>query len=114
MNIKIVKDKISKDELKNIAREIFGEMVKAVVDVKKEIMAVGGELHADSEALLLKDDSNQDDLWGINIYPDKPAEDWIIFTALINIRPRLGNKSMEIQDKNIRERIKKIIDKLVE
>ncbi len=114
MTIKLIKDKISKDELKNVALEIFGEMVKVVVDIQREIMAVGGELHADGEALLLKDGSNQDNLWGINIYPDKSVEDWIIFTALINIRPRLGNKSMEIQDKNIKEKIKKIVNKLVE
>lgn len=114
MEIKIIKEKISLDELKKIAQENFGEMVKAVVDIEKEIIAIGGELHADGNEKLLEEGSRQENLWGINIYPDKSKEQWVEFSALINIRPSIGNRSMEIQQPEIKEKIKKIVEKLVE
>ncbi|PIT93553.1 hypothetical protein COU00_03765 [Candidatus Falkowbacteria bacterium CG10_big_fil_rev_8_21_14_0_10_43_11] len=88
-------------------------MVKIVIDIKREIMAIGGEMHADAENLLLQDGSKQDDLWGANLYPDLPAEDFIEYKSLINIRPRVGNRLMEIGNEEIKEKIKKIINKLV-
>jgi hypothetical protein len=114
MPIKIIKTKISPEELKKIAQETFGEMTKAVVDIEQEIMALGGELHADSEALLLEQGSRQENLWGINIYPDQPKNKRIEFSALINLRPSIGSRSMEIQDPKIKETIKKIVNKLIE
>lgn len=113
MEIKIVSEKITSEELKEMAQNSFGDMVKAVVDVEKEIMSIGGELHADGEALLLEQGSKQENLWGINIYPDKPKEQQIEFSALINVRPSAGNRDMEIQDEAIKERIKTIIQKLI-
>lgn len=114
MTIKIIRKNINKDELKKIAREGFGEMVKAVVDIEKEIMALGGELHADGNALLFKKGSKQENLWGINIYPDRPNDKRIEFSALINIRPSIGNRSIEIQSPQIRKKIKKIVGKLIQ
>ena len=114
MEIKIVKDKIAKKELKKMAEETFLDMVKAVVDIKKEILAVGGELHADAETELLKLGSTQEALWGINLYPDKPKEQMIEFSSLINIRPRQDNRSMEITSEEIRNKIKAIINNIVE
>ena len=63
--MKIVRDKISIEELKKLTEGMFGDFVKAVVDVEKKIMAVGGELHADEEALLIKNGSEQTNLWGL-------------------------------------------------
>lgn len=113
MEIKIIREKITKNELKKIAMHGFGTMIKAVVDIEKETMALGGELHSDANNLLLENSSEQRNLWGINIYPDKPKEKWVEFTALINIRPSLGNRTMEIQDPKIKEKIKEIVDKLI-
>lgn len=113
MEIKIIKNNITTDELKKVAAESFGEMAKAVVDIERRIMALGGELHADGEALLLEQGSKQEDLWGINIYPDKFPDEWIEFTALINIRPVQDNRSMEIQDSQIRGKIIDIVNNLV-
>ncbi|MFA6551791.1 MAG: DUF5674 family protein, partial [Patescibacteria group bacterium] len=90
----------------------FGDMVKIVVDIKREVMAIGGEMHADAESLLLQDGSKQDDLWGANLYPDLPADEWIEYKSLINIRPRAGNRLMEIENEEIKEKIKKIINQL--
>jgi hypothetical protein len=91
--------------LREMAESKFGDMVKAVVDVDKGIMAVDGELHADEEALLLENGSRQENLWGINIYPDLKGPERIEFDSVINIRPSQGNRSRGVDDPMIRERI---------
>lgn len=113
MNIRIIENSISKDELAGIAKERFGDLVKAVVDAEKEIMAIGGDLHADEEAALLENGSWQENLWGINFYPDKSGEDFIEFDSMINIRPGQGNRSRGVDDPKARERIKEIVRKLI-
>lgn len=109
----IVRDEISLEELKKIAREIFGDLVKAVVDVEREIMVIGGELHSDEEALLLQDGSHQKNLWGINLYPEIQSEEWIEFDSVINIRPSQGNYTRSVDSPDIREKIIAIVNKLV-
>jgi len=111
--MKIIKDKISLAELKLLAKNLFGNLVKAVVDTEKEIMAIDGELHSDEEALLLANGSKQADLWGINIYPAEPGESFIEFDSMINLRPGQNNRSRGVTDPAIREKIKKITDKLI-
>jgi hypothetical protein len=113
MTIKIVKDKISKEELKEISKEFFPGMIKAVVDVEKEIMALGGELHIDANQKLIERGSEQENIWGINIYLEKPKENWIEFFSLINIKPKAKNFSQEIESPEIKEKIKKIVNKLI-
>ena len=104
---------IKKDELIEIASEEFGDIVKAVVDVEKEIMAVGGELHADEEVLLMeKENSKRENLWGINIYPKKPNEEWIEFDSMINLKPVFGNRSRDVENPETKEKIKSIVRKL--
>lgn len=109
MDIEIVRETISGERLREIARATHGDMAKAVVDVERAILAVGGEMHADAEALLLDDGSKQEDLWGINLYPENVGEDIIEFTSLINIRPASGSRSMDIQDERLRQRITRLI-----
>lgn len=113
MDLRIIKDSITKLELAEIAARQFGDFVKAVVDTEKVIMAIGGELHADEEAALLEQDSRQNNLWGINLYPLKTEEEWIEFNSMINIRPSRGNRSRGVEDQETREKIKHIIKKLV-
>lgn len=114
MEIRIVRDNIQKAELKKIAAEWGGGFVKGVVDVEKSIMAIGGEFHADEEALLIeREESQRKNVWGVNLYPDREGEEWIEFDSLINIRPSQGNRSMSVEDNHTRERIKKVIDGLV-
>lgn len=109
----IITAKISQEEIKKLAEENFGDMIKLVVDIKKEIIAFGGELHADSEELLLDNGSEQKDLWGANIYPWKAGEERIEYTSLINIRPSDNNRSMLIESGEIKSKIKNIIEKLI-
>lgn len=113
MAIIIIKDKISLGELTTLAHETFGEFVKAVVDIEKEAMALGGELHADEESALLKAGSNQRDLWGINLYPGKFGEDWMEFNSMINVRPVQENRSRGVENAETQEKIKAVVKKLV-
>ena len=111
--MKIIKDKISLGELRSMAEDSFGNLVKAVVDVEKEIMALDAELHADEEALLLESGSKQENLWGINIYPEEKRENFIEFDSMINLRPGQGNRTLGVDSSAIREKIKKIAHKLI-
>ena len=113
MEIKIIKEKISLDELKKIASEGYGEMVKVVVDIESGITAIGAEFHSEEADVLFRQGSKNENLWGINIYPDKTRETWLEFNSLINIKPAFGNRSMDIENIGVKEKIKKIIDKIV-
>ncbi len=104
--MEIVREQISLDRLQTMGHERFGDLVKAVVDVERGIMAVSAELHSDEEATLLDDGSHQADLWGINLYPaDYGAEAWIEFDSMINVRPSQGNRSRSLDDPVLRQRI---------
>lgn len=111
--IEIIRRKISREELQKLAIATFGDMVKVAVDIERGIMAAGGEMHADCEQALLADGSKQDDLWGANIYPDAVGEGFIEYQSLINIRPKIGNRGMEIEDENIRVRVAQVINSLI-
>jgi len=100
-------------ELKDIASLRFGDMVKAVVDINKRIMAIGASMHADEEEFLLEMESLQDDLWGINIYPDSPKESWIEFDSMINLRPRQNNRIRGIEDIQLQNKITNIVNDLI-
>lgn len=112
--MKLVTDKISLKELRQLAEERFGDMVKAVVDLERVIMVIGGELHADEESLLLDEGSEQQNLWGINIYPDKPRDKWIEFDSVINIKPRQNNHSRDVEDLKIKEKIIQLVNNLIQ
>jgi hypothetical protein len=112
--MKIIDKIISISELKEMSQKMFDDMVKAVVDVEKQIMAVDGDLHSDEESLLIENGSKQQDLWGINIYPDKMDEDWIEFNSMINIKPLQNNRSSEVISPKTRKRIIEIVGNLVE
>lgn len=112
--MKVVEKKISILEIEKMAKSMFGILVKAVVDVKKEIMVVNAELHADEEQYLLERGSKQENLWGINIYPEKDEDDFIQFDSMINLKPSQGNYSRGIDDPEIQKKIIQIVNKLVQ
>lgn len=117
--MKLVEKEITIDELSNIrlvwmSQKMFGNLIKAVVDIKKGIMVVDSGLHSDEEDLLLENGSSQEDLWGINIYPENiNTEGWIEFDSMINLKPSQGNMSISVDNQGIREKIVSIVDKLV-
>lgn len=112
-DIKIISKKISKRELRSFLGKPFDDMIKFVVDVRKEIVALGGEMHADGEQILLEKGSKQKNLWGGNIYPNAKGSRKIEYISLINIRPSQNNRSMEIKDKTLRTKIESVIKKLI-
>lgn len=111
--MKIIKEKITRTELKGMAVKMFGNLVKAVVDVDLGIMAVDAELHADEEAELLANGSKQANVWGINLYPELTGDDFIEFDSMINLRPSQNNRSRSVDDEVVREKIKIIVNNLV-
>ena len=114
MAIILVDKPISPQELKAAARPYYEEVVKAVVDIEKGIMAIGGELHADEEVFLLEQNSKQEHLWGINLFTALDLPDMVEFDSMINLRPRQNNRSRGVEDAAIRERIMDIVRSLVQ
>ena len=112
--MKLIDQKITNEKLKEMSAKLFDGLVKAVVDVEEEIMVVDSELHADQEAYLLGQGSKQENLWGINIYPEQVGKDsWLEFDSMINLRPSQNNRSRSVEDENIRSKIITIVEKLV-
>jgi hypothetical protein len=107
-------DKISLGELKEVSTKMAESLVKAVVDIEKNLMLVDAELHVDEEKQLLEQGSEQKNLWGINLYPSIEGEDWIEFDSMINLRPWQNNRSRGVEDEHIRKTIIEIVNKLVE
>jgi hypothetical protein len=112
-NIKFIDQTIELSVVREMATSTFGDMVKGVIDVDKKLMAIGSELHADSEAVLLEKGSIQSDLWGINIYPEDDYPDRVEFDSLINIRPNQGNRSRDVEGPEIQKKILEIVKQLV-
>ena len=110
----ILRQPITLAELMAMAARGFGNLVKAVVDVERGVMSIDAELHSDEEAQLLEDGSRQQHLWGINLYPEVEGEDWIEYDSVINIRPWQDNSSRGVQDSQLRAKIVRVVNRLVE
>ena len=113
MRMQILQQPIPKYELKRLAQNTFGDMIKCVADVRNGLLAIDAELHADLERLLLENGSVQEDLWGFNLYPDEEGEDFIEYDSLINIRFWQGNPSRGISNPETREAIEKIVTQFI-
>jgi len=111
--LQFVREPLARADLAAIAARGFGDMIKAVVDVERGVMAIGAELHADEEAALLDDGSRQRDLWGINLYPNETGDAWIEFDSMINVRPGQRNRSRGVDDEGIRSAICRVVGILV-
>lgn len=110
----IISQPIKHSELNGMLPGYFGDMIKAVVDVRKGILGLDAELHADIEKEMLSHGSMQADLWGINLYPDMDGDDFIEFDSLINIRPFQGNRSRDVLDPIVRKQIVDIVNSLIQ
>lgn len=103
-------DRISLSELRAMAESLYGDMVKGVVDLRQGLLVLDAELHADQEVFLLEQGSKQEDLWGINLYPDNfGTDDFLEFDSMINIRPSQGNRSRYVEIPEIREAIVRLV-----
>jgi hypothetical protein len=106
-------DPIDSRELEELARGRFGDMVKGVVDLRRGILLLDADMHADQEAEFLAEGAAQADLWGINLYPDVPGEDWLEFDSMINLRPSFGNRSRGVDDPATRQAVAALVARLV-
>jgi hypothetical protein len=115
MEIRIIKEPIALSEVAQMAAEQFGDVIKAVVDVERGIMAIGPEMHAEGETLLMEaEGSKREHVWGINLYPEKIGNDFLEFDSMINLKPAHGNHSRGVEDETIREKLRTIISRLIE
>lgn len=117
MEIIIIKKEqpIKREELGQMAKDLFGNLVKAVVDVEQRIMALGGEFHADGETMLMEEEGSQrEHTWGINLYPENPGDEFIEFDSMVNLKPAFGNRSRGVDDEKIRDKIREIINTLIQ
>lgn len=107
--ILILRNTASADQIAALL-ETFGSYIKLAVDVEREIVAGGGELHADCEQALLEDGSRQDNIWGADWDP----AGLVRFESLINIRPRQGNRSLMLQSPELRDQVERIVRHIFE
>ena len=108
--IYLLEEKPTVEQTQEMLQE-YESMIKIVVDIRRKILAGGGEMHSDCETVLLETGSEQDDLWGANWYPE---DERIAFESLINIRPRLGNRGILIQDENLRKQVEEVTRRILE
>jgi hypothetical protein len=106
-------DPISLGELQRLVPGRFRDMIKAVVDLRRRVLVIDADMHADQEASLLADGSDQRDLWGINLYPQIEGPDWLEFDSMINLRPSFGNRSRGVDDAATREAITNLVESVV-
>ena len=111
--MEIIKETLELKQLKTMAANSFGDLVKAVVDVERELLAVDAELHSDLEALLLENGSKQKDLWGINLYPEMAGEDFIEFDSVINMRPSQVNRCRGVENAGLRQKIISVVEERI-
>ena len=109
MKIRIIRQRATEKEIREMLEELE-TYIKLAVDVERNILAGGGEYHADCEEALLEDGSRQEDIWGVDWYPDSKK---VAFGALINIRPHQDNRGMEIENPQLRAKIETIIRRLL-
>lgn len=110
MPVLLIRQRATQEEIKEMLR-ILEDYIKVAVDISKGILAGGGALHAECESILIRDGSKQEDIWGADWIPNKKE---VRFESMINIAPRRKNRSMEIQNPQIREKVSQIILDLLE
>jgi len=103
--IHIIRDRATPEQMQDML-EALGVYIKLAIDVELGILAGGGELHVDCEQTLLEEGSEQANVWGADWYPFQQR---VGYESIINIRPSANNRSMEIQDVVLRDRIDQIV-----
>lgn len=111
--ILLVAQKLEPSALAQFRGRPFADMIKFVVDVEQGVVALGGELHVDAEAVLLDRGCEQEALWGGNYYPGRGPEKCVEYSSMLNIRPAQENASMTVLDAGIRERMRDIVQRLI-
>lgn len=115
MPTKIIEEQVQKTDLLDLElKSAYGALVKVVVDIEKAIIIAGMTMHSDGEEILLENGSKQANLWGINLYLQESGNEWIEYDSVINLRPSQGNVSRGVDDPNVRQKIRDIVNQLVQ
>ena len=114
IDMQILTKSIKLADLKSLAEKMFGTLVKGVVDIEREVVAIDGEMHSDLAEELVANGSRGIDTWGFNVYPEAGDKDWLEFDSMINVKPLLNNRSRTIENPITRTRAKDIIKKFIE
>ena len=101
-------------ELQEMSQHFFEEMVKGVIDIEQQVLAVDAELHADLESMLLNEGAEQENLWGINLYPFLDGDDFLEFDSMINIRPHQNNRTRGVENIETQDKIKELMNQIIE
>ena len=109
MKIHLIRERVTREQLDEMLATLKAR-IKLAVDVERGILAGGGEMHADCEAILLEDGSRQENVWGADWYPTTQA---VGYESLINIRSRQNNPSLELLDTELRQRVEQITVRLL-
>lgn len=109
----ILREKVTRDELKKMSEKMYNRLVKAVVDIDQQSMIIDMEMHADGELNMLEEGSAQENLWGINLHPEMEGDEFVEFDSIINIRPSQGNRGRGIDNKDIQKKIRQIVEQWV-
>jgi len=105
---------ITLSELNDMAQNMYGNLIKAVVDIEKKLVVLDAPMHVDEEQYLLENGSEQKNLWGINLHPAKyGTPDFVEFDSMINIRPRANNMSRSVDDTSIQDNLRSIIAEII-
>lgn len=110
MQVLVIRNKATKEEIQEMLKSL-GDYIKVAVDISRGILAGGGGLHADAEAVLIEQGSRQEDLWGADWFPETKE---LRYEAMINIAPRRNNRSTEIKDPSVRGEVAKTVRALLE
>ncbi len=113
MQTRIVREKLKPEAVREIVISEFGDMAKVDVDIVRQILVIGGEWHSEGQDLLVKDGSSGEDVWGCNYYPFRGTDKRIEYNSLINLKPSLGARDMEIQESRIRQNMREVIESLL-
>jgi hypothetical protein len=105
MKIHVIRTRATAEQMVEML-EVLETVIKVAVDVDRRLMAGGGEMHADCKAVLLEDGSRQEAIWGADWYPEDRK---VVFESMINVRPRQGNRSLEVQDEGLRRTIEDVV-----
>ena len=107
--IQLLREPATAQDVKEML-EVHESYIKVAVDIRRGVLAGGGEFHADCESVLVEDGSQREDVWGADWLPDAQV---VRCSALINIRPRV-NAAMDIQDPTIRQQVEAIVRRLLQ
>jgi len=106
----VLDKKITHEQFKQ-ACEAYSDYIKTVIDIEKNVLAIGGEYHIDCEEVLIKSGSRLENLFGGG-YRVSTKE--VEYMAMSKYKPALGKNTYEITDPKVRQRLENLTKEFLE